>query len=397
MNNFNFHVTTDIRFGKDRLGELPEALAQFGKKVLLVYGGGSIKKNGLYDRVTTLLSEQGFDMWELAGVEPNPRVQTVKRGADLCKEHGIDVVLPIGGGSTIDCGKAVAAFALSGMDDPWELVLGRRGYTGPALPIVTILTLAATGSEMNVGAVISNPETKQKLGFGGPSMLPSVSFLDPTNTFSVNHYQTAAGSADILSHLMENYFSRVTGVDVQNRITEGLMRATIANIRIALKTPADYDARANLMWASTLALNGLTGAGKGGAWSCHPMEHELSAFYDITHGVGLAILTPRWMAHVLNEETVFQFATYAREVWGITETVPELAAKMGIQKLYDFFKECQIPMTLPEVGIKDERDFEAMAQQAIDHSSIATAAFVPLQKADVLAIYQACMTASQFV
>ncbi len=396
MNNFNFHVPTDIRFGKDRLGELPEALGQFGKKVLLVYGGGSIKKNGLYDKVMALLTENGFEVWELAGVEPNPRIQTVRRGAELCKEHGIEVVLPVGGGSTIDCAKVVAASALS-QEDPWQLVLGRRGYQGPALAIVTILTLAATGSEMNVGAVISNPETKQKLGFGGPSMLPKVSFLDPENTFSVNHYQTAAGSADILSHLTENYFSRVTGADVQDRITEGLMRATIDNMRIALKTPADYDARANLMWASTLALNGLTGAGKGGAWSCHPMEHELSAFYDITHGVGLAILTPRWMAHVLNEDTVEQFAVYAREVWGVKEAVPELAARTGIQKLYDFFKECGIPMTFPEVGIRDDRDFDAMAQQAVDHSSIAEAAFVPLQKADVLEIYQSCLTESSFI
>ncbi|MGM0137875.1 hypothetical protein IGI65_000277 [Enterococcus sp. DIV0755b] len=394
MNNFTFQVGTDIRFGKDRLEELAPVLTEFGKTVLLVYGGGSIKKNGLYDRVLKELRD--FTIIELAGVEPNPRIETVAKGAKLCAENEVDVILAVGGGSTIDCAKAVAAVYGSPDLEPWA-VIEKRSYDGPALPIVTILTLAATGSEMNRGAVITNWQTNQKLGMGGKNLLPKVSFLDPQNTYTVSKYQTAAGSADIMSHLFENYFNNTPATDVQDGISEGLMRTVTKNCPIALETPDDYDARANLMWASTLALNGLTGSGKGGTWSCHAMEHELSAFYDITHGIGLAILTPRWMHHVLNEENAPQFAQYGRNVWGITETVPMMAARMAIQKTYDYFKDCQIPMTLPEVGIKDESKFEEMAQQAVAYSKIATDAFVPLQVEDVVKIYQASMTEQNYL
>lgn len=394
MDNFRFHVETDVRFGKDRLNELPEVLDQFGKRVLIVYGGGSIKRNGLYDSVMEQLNKNGNEVFELAGVEPNPRVETMRKGAEICRKENVDVVLAVGGGSTIDCAKGVAAAAVN-EKDAWDIVLERKGFKGPALPIVTILTLAATGSEMNGNAVISDLAQNKKLGFGGTTLVPKVSFLDPQNTYSVNHYQTAAGSADIMSHLMENYFKR-TEADVQDFVAEGLMRAVIKNCPIALKTPDDYEARANLMWASSLALNGLTGSGKPGAWSCHPMEHELSAFYDITHGVGLAILTPRWMEHILNEDTVNKFAQFARNVWGIDEGVPMMAARMGIQRLYDYFKSCGIPMTLPEVGIEDDSKFEIMAQQAVDFSTIEKDAYVPLKKEDVLAIFRECMTESSF-
>ncbi len=394
MENFNFHVETDIRFGKERLGELPEVLHSFGKNVLLVYGGGSIKKNGLYEKVMNTLD--GYTVIELAGVEPNPRIETVTKGAQLCREHQIDVILAVGGGSVIDCSKAIAAGAFV-EGDLWENLVLQRQYNGPAIPIVTILTLAATGSEMNRGGVISNMQTQQKLGMGGKNLLPKVSFLDPTNTFTVNAYQTAAGSADIFSHLMENYFNATPGTDVQDGVAEGLMKTVIHNLPIALKEPDNYDARANLMWASTLALNGLTGSGKTGTWSCHAMEHELSAFYDITHGIGLAILTPRWMAHILNETTLPKFARFATEVWGIQETNQEVAAKKGIQALYDFFLANGVPMTLPEVGIETEKDFEQMAQQAVAHSTISKAAFVPLQQADVVQIYQAARKPSTFI
>ncbi len=395
MENFNFHVTTDIRFGKDRLAELPEVMNQFGKKVLLVYGGGSIKKMGLYDKVMEQLKANGNQVFELAGVEPNPRVETVRKGAEICRKEDIDVLLAVGGGSTIDCAKAVAAATLF-EGDAWDMVLQRRKFQGPALPLVTILTLAATGSEMNNAGVISNLSTNQKLGVGSPSMLPRVSFLDPENTFTVSKYQTAAGSADIISHLMENYFKRTEGTDVQDSVAEGLMRSVIKNCPIALKNPEDYDARANLMWASTLALNGLTGNGKTGSWSCHPMEHELSAFYDITHGVGLAILTPRWMEYALNDETVAKFAQFAWNVWDVEERVPMMAARIGIQKTYDYFKSCDIPMTLPEVGINEEK-FAIMAKQAVDHNAIKTDAYVPMDVADVESIYEACLTESSFV
>jgi alcohol dehydrogenase YqhD (iron-dependent ADH family) len=348
----------------------------------------------LYEKVMTTLD--GYTVIELAGVEPNPRIETVTKGAQLCREHQIDVILAVGGGSVIDCSKAIAAGAFV-EGDLWENLVLQRQYNGPAIPIVTILTLAATGSEMNRGGVISNMQTQQKLGMGGKNLLPKVSFLDPTNTFTVNAYQTAAGSADIFSHLMENYFNATPGTDVQDGVAEGLMKTVIHNLPIALKEPDNYDARANLMWASTLALNGLTGSGKTGTWSCHAMEHELSAFYDITHGIGLAILTPRWMAHILNETTLPKFARFAKEVWGIQETNQEVAAKKGMQALYDFFLANGVPMTLPEVGIETEKDFEQMAQQAVAHSTISKAAFVPLQQADVVQIYQAARKPSTFI
>ncbi|EOH96559.1 NADH-dependent butanol dehydrogenase A [Enterococcus moraviensis ATCC BAA-383] len=396
MDNFRFYVPTDIRFGKDRLAtELTDVLDVYGKKVLIVYGGGSIKKNGLYDQVIDLLEKNQNKVVELSGVEPNPRIETVRRGVSLCRENDIDVILAVGGGSTIDCAKVVAAGFYS-EEDPWDIIVARKGYQGEALPIVTILTLAATGSEMNAGAVISNLESNQKLGVGGPSMIPKVSFLDPTNTFTVPAYQTAAGSADILSHLFESYFNITEGTDVQDFVSEGLMRAVIKNCPIALETPEDYDARANLMWSSSLALNGLTRNGKHGVWSCHAMEHELSAFYDITHGIGLAILTPRWMDYVLNEKTVTKFAQFAHNVWGINEKDPMHAAKKGIQATYDFFKSCGIPMTLPEVGIEKDK-FAEMAKQAVAHSTIKIDAFVPLAESDVEAIYHACLTESSFV
>lgn len=396
MDNFRFYVPTDIRFGQDRLEtELTGVLDTYGKNVLLVYGGGSIKKNGLYDQVTDLLNANGNTIVELSGVEPNPRIETVRKGVALCREHHVDVILAVGGGSTIDCSKVIAAGFFS-EEDPWEIVLGRRGYQGEALPIVTILTLAATGSEMNAGAVISNMATNQKLGVGGPAMMPKVSFLDPANTFTVPAYQTAAGSADILSHLFESYFNVTEGTDVQDFVSEGLMCSVIKHCPIALKEPNNYDSRANLMWASSLALNGLTRGGKHGVWSCHAMEHELSAFYDITHGIGLAILTPRWMAYVLSEQTVDKFAQFAKNVWDITEADKMTAAKQGIQATYDYFKACGIPMTLPEVGIESEK-FSEMAKQAVEHSTIKTDAFVPLAEKDVEAIYQACLTESAFI
>ncbi|MFD2307844.1 iron-containing alcohol dehydrogenase [Enterococcus termitis] len=396
MDNFRFYVPTDIRFGQDRLAsELTEVLDTYGKNVLLVYGGGSIKKNGLYDQIINLLEGNQHTIVELSGVEPNPRIETVRRGVALCREHQIDVILAVGGGSTIDCSKVIAAGVFS-EEDPWEIILGRKGYQGEALPIVTILTLAATGSEMNSGAVISNLETNQKLGVGGPAMMPKVSFLDPANTFTVPAYQTAAGSADILSHLFESYFNVTAGTDVQDFVSEGLMRSVIKHCPIALKEPDNYDSRANLMWASSLALNGLTRNGKHGVWSCHAMEHELSAFYDITHGIGLAILTPRWMAYVLSEQTVNKFAQFAKNVWDITEADKMKAAKQGIQATYDYFKACGIPMTLPEVGIDAEK-FTEMAKQAVAHSTIKTSAFVPLSETDVENIYQECLTESDFI
>ena len=393
MDNFIFQVPTKIYFGKNQIQYLPEVLQKFAArpKVLLVYGGGSIKHNGIYETIQALLADNA-QIFELAGVEPNPRIETVRRGVEICRANDIDVVLAVGGGSTIDCAKAVCCGVFY-EGDPWDFTHD-GDLIQKALPLVTILTLSATGSEMNCGGVLTKKDTNEKLGFRSPLLIPYASILDPTYTFSVPPYQTAAGSADILSHLMEQYFDTTPGTEMLDNIAEALMRTVIDNLPVALSEPTNYDARANLMWASSWALNGLLRSGKSGVWSCHPMEHELSAFYDITHGVGLAILTPRWMKHVLNEKTEPYFTRFGKNVWRLQGTATEIA-HASIQKTYDFLAGLNIPMTLPEVGIDSEKLSE-MAELAVQHSQIETKAFVPLSVKDVHDIYSDSMEKMTF-
>ena len=380
MNNFTYHVYTDVRFGKDQINTLPELIAPLGKKVLLVYGGGSIKRSGIYDKVYELLS--GCEIFELSGIEPNPKIESVRAGAALCKEHGIDVVLAVGGGSVIDASKVIAAGA-NYDGDAWELVKDNKKI-GKVLPIVAILTLAATGSEMNKNAVISNMATNEKLGTASHYFKPVAAICDPTYLFTLPAGQTAAGTADIMSHVFEQYFQKTETAYLTDRFAESILKTCIKYCPIALKQPDNYEARANLMWASTQALNGLTSAGKGGAWTCHPIEHELSAFYDITHGVGLAIVTPRWMRYILSDVTVEKFGEYARNVWDIQEEDNWKAANYGIDATEEFFRDCGIPMKLSEVGI-DESKFEAMAEDAVKFGGLEYA-YVALEKKDVVEI-----------
>lgn len=386
MDNFIFNAYTKIYFGKGMIKNLPEAIEVHGKNVLLVYGGGSIKRNGIYDEVKTLLSE--CKIIELSGVDPNPRIETVREGVRLCKEHQIDVILAAGGGSVIDCAKVIGAgYYYDG--DAWDLVVESNKIT-EVLPIVTILTLAATGSEMNKNAVISNMAINEKLGTGSMNMIPQASILDPEYLYTLPAIQTAAGTADIMSHIFENYFKKEEDTFIQNKLAEGLLETCIKYCPIALKEPENYEARANLMWASTLALNGLVGAGKPGSWTCHPIEHELSAFYDITHGIGLAIVTPRWMRHILNEQTVGKFVAYAKNVWHLPEmTDPFAYANAAIDATEEFFKNCGIPMTFSEIGINEEH-FEVMAEKAVRIGGLGEA-YVPLTKEDVMSILNMCL------
>ncbi len=386
MNNFRFHAYTDIYFGKGQIINLPDILKQFGKRVLLVYGGGSIKKNGIYDKIYELL--QDFEITELSGVEPNPRITTVRKGVELCKEKQIDVVLPVGGGSTIDCSKVIAGGAYY-EGDPWDLVLDPKKIK-KVLPIVTILTLAATGSEMNKNAVISNMDTNEKFGTSSHDFIPQASILDPEYLYTLPAIQTAAGTADIMSHVFENYFKTMTSAFIPDRFAEGILEACIKYCKVALEKPDDYEARANLMWASSMALNGLVGAGNGAAWTCHPIEHELSAYYDVTHGVGLAILTPRWMRYILSEDTVDRFVMYAENVWHLKPQEDKfLMANQAIDLTEKFFKECGIPMTLTEIGIDDSK-FDIMAEKAVRYGGLERA-YVPLDVQDVKEILRMCL------
>lgn len=385
MNNFRFNVRTDVRFGKEQINSLPEVVNPLGNKILLVYGGGSIKKNGLYDRIKELLAD--CEIFELSGVEPNPKIESVRCGAKICKDEGIEVVLAVGGGSVIDASKVIAAGAFY-ENDPWDLVTNPEKI-GKVLPIVTVLTLAATGSEMNKNAVISNMEKNEKLGTSSRDFIPYASICDPTYLFTLPAKQTAAGTADIMSHIFEQYFQKETRAFVTDRFAESLLKACIKYCPIALKEPENYEARANLMWSSTMALNSLLTCGKGGAWTCHAIEHELSAYYDITHGVGLAIVTPRWMRYILNDDTVAKFAEYGANVWGITETEPYKCANMAIDATENFFKECGIPMTLKEVGI-DESKIEIMAENAVNRGGLSHA-YVALNRDDVVSILRDCL------
>lgn len=385
MNNFRYHAYTDIRFGKGQVACLPELLAPYGKKVLMVYGGGSIRKNGLYDKVKELLAE--FEVFEFGGVEPNPKITSVRDGVEICKKEKIDVVLAVGGGSTIDAAKVIAGGTFY-EGDAWDLVAD-SSKIGKVLPIVTVLTLAATGSEMNKNAVISNMELNQKLGTASHDFIPQASVCDPEYLYTLPAKQTAAGTADIMSHIFEQYFQKNTEAYISDRFAESLLKACIKYCPIALKEPENYEARSNLMWASTQALNSLLSCGKGGAWTCHPIEHELSAYYDITHGVGLAIVTPRWMRYILSEDTVDKFCEYGRNVWNIAEEDKYCCANAAIDATEQFFKDCGIPMTLTEIGIDDSK-IALMAEDTVKYNNL-KAAYVALEEKDVEAILRACL------
>lgn len=387
MNNFTYSNPVKIYFGKDQIENLGAELAKHGKRVLLTYGGGSIKRTGLYDRVLREMEKAGLEFYELSGIEPNPRIDSVRKGAQLCKDNDIDVILAVGGGSTIDASKWIAASACVDFD-AWDF-FSKPVAPQKALPLVTVLTIAATGSEMNFGGVISNPETQEKLGRANPLLLPKASFLDPTLTYTVNRYQTACGAADILSHIMETYFNPGESMYMVDSFMEGMMKTVIKYAPIALENPEDYEARANLMWTSSWAICTFPRTFQLHAWSCHPMEHELSAFYDITHGLGLAILTPRWMEYCLDESNVDRYVQFGVNVFGIDPSLePMVIAKQSIEKLSEFFFETLgLDDTFEKVGIP-EKDFEIMANKACGGKAIN--GFKVLKPEDVLNIFKMC-------
>ena len=392
MKGFIYDIPTKVYFGSKVVeGNLGKELARYGKRVLLVYGGGSIRKSGLYDEVCREAREQGLEITELSGIEPNPKISSVRKGAEICKEKQIDMVLAVGGGSVIDAAKFIAAGAKI-EEDPWKLVT-REMKIEEALPVITVLTLSATGSEMDGVGVISNPDTNEKLGNGAGVLRPKVSFLDPENTYTVSRYQTACGSADIISHILEIYFTPDGGMYLLNRFMEGILRTVIHYAPEAMENPENYEARANLMWASSWAINDFAGSCSPNTWSCHAMEHELSAFYDITHGLGLAILTPAWMEYCLEKhsDTAKKFAEFTVNVFGIGSDLPEKdAAKLGIERIRTFFKETLgLPSTLTEIGIGREH-FEQMAEKACKAGGLAYA-YRPLTPEDVRNIYEMCL------
>lgn len=389
MNDFTYDIGTKIHFGKDALDYIGDEAKKYTDKILLTYGGGSIKKNGVYDKVIKELESKGIEVFELGGIEPNPRIDSVRKGVKIIKENNIGAILAVGGGSTIDASKFMAAGAKADFD-PWEFISEKKPMS-PAIPLLTVLTMAATGSEMDCGGVITNPETKEKLSSGHPDTRPKVSFLNPELTYTVPKFQTAAGSADILSHIFETYFNVDGTMFMLDRIMESLMKTVIKYGPIALKDPENYEARANLMWASSWAINDFIAESSAASWTVHPIEHELSAFYDITHGLGLAILTPRWMEYTLSEKTVHKFYDLGVNVFDLEKDKDEMEiAKETIEKVKEFFfKDLGLESNLRKIGI-DESHFDQMAQKACGNKG-SISGFIELSPADVKKIYEMCL------
>lgn len=390
MENFMYSIPTKIYFGKGQIEKLASCIREYGNKVLMVYGGKSLKASGLYDTIRGLLDSEQFEVTELPGVQANPRMTSVNAGADLCKKNGIEVILAIGGGSVIDCSKAISASA-SYEGDAWDIVCD-NSLINKCLPIITILTMAGTGSEMDAGGMLLNEELKIKGHIGNPNLAPKYSILDPTYTYTVPKRQTAAGAADILSHIMEVYFKEIGDTYMQDRVMEALMKTVIHYGPIACNEPDNYDARANLMWAASWAMNKFISNGKSAyRWILHPMEHQLGAYFDDTHGVGLAVLTPPWMEHILSEKTLPMFVRYGVNVFGIDENLDEMEiAKLAIKKTREFYKAMGLPSTIREsnIGLTDKSIFSTMADNILGKGDKVTC-YVPLTKQELIEIYEA--------
>lgn len=382
MQNFEYCTPTRLIFGKDSIEKLPSLLAPYGRRVLFTYGGGSIKKIGLYDKVRSLL--KGFEVYEYGGIEPNPKYSTnVLGGVKLCKEKKIDVVLAVGGGSILDCSKIICAGAAY-EGEPWDLITHRAEVKG-ALPLVDILTLAATGSEYDSGGVISRPETNDKICLMSKFLYPVASILDPTYTFSVSRRQTAAGVTDGISHVLEQYFC-ADPHDLTDGMCEAAIRSLMKSGKIALREPSNYEARGEIMLCCALACNRIFAIGTSdGGWPCHGIEHALSGYYDITHGEGLAIVTPVWMRHILNKSTVKRFVSYGVNVFRISPALSECEiADRAICMTKAFFTSIGMPQTLRDVGIDGSRLAEMAhhiaLNEGLDH------AWAPLSEEEILSI-----------
>ena len=363
MKNFVFHNPTKILFGKDTIPSIGSETAAFGKKALMVYGQGSIKENTIFDQVTKSLQDAGVTIVEHGGVKSNPVLSHVHQGIKLAKEHKVDAIVAVGGGSVIDSAKAISAGALV-EHDVWKFFIGKKSIKD-ALPLTCVLTLAASGSEMNSGMVITNEETDQKFGFANKHLFPKVSILDPGATFSVSPYYTAYGAVDAIAHVLEFYFTNQEPyTPVQDHFMEGLVISCMDSCDRVLENLEDYDARADLMWAATLALNGMTGAGLGKVgFPMHLIEHSLSALYNVPHGAGLSVVIPGWMIYQA-QRTPEKFAQFAERVFGITSGPIEKRVAEGIRALLSWFIKVKTPTNLTALQIPAQ-DIPKIAKNAV--------------------------------
>lgn len=354
MKDFIFYNPTKIFFGKNSITNLEEQISDRFNNILIVYGSGRIKKNGLYDSVINILKKKNKKYFELDGVTPNPRLNKVYEGINICKKNNIDLVLAIGGGSVIDCSKAIALGAKSNVDI-WENYYKGKKECGEVLSVGVILTISATGSEMNNDSVITNWKSHEKLNYINDKLYPEFSILDPTYTLSLPREQTIYGSIDILIHIFEQYFSKPDTYNLSDKFSECLIKDVIENLNNVLNNEMDYDIRANLMWASTMALNGLIGLGKEQDWSSHNIAHALSALYDLPHGATLSIIFPAWMKYIY-KFSIEKFKRYAIEIWNVKEenkTDIEIVEE-GIEKTKQFFAYLGAPVSLKDVNISKD-------------------------------------------
>lgn len=393
MNDFQFQNTTKVYFGKNQLSHLHEEVLKYGDKVLVAHGGYFIKNSPLYQKVIDELEMNGVQVFELGAVEPNPRHTTVNNGVAICKDNGIQTTLAIGGGSTIDCCKAIAATTLSGSNNIWDLVEGKVAWD-KALAVIAMPTIASTGSEMDKSCVIANVELGIKSGINGEAIRPKAAFLDPTNTFTVPARQTACGGYDIMTHLFDmNYFVDAPKYPLQFNVVETLLKTVRNQLPIAIKEPENYEARATMLWAASWALNSFCTSGFKTQASLHALE-QFSSTLDLTHGLGLAILTPKWMKYLLDrDDTVIDdFARFAVNVMSVeNEYDKKKIAYQGIDALQAFIKdELQLPVYLSELGIDDSKFIE-MAEKATYGKESLSYAYRPLTKDDCLKIYRMCL------
>ena len=387
MRDFTFYAPTKVFFGKNREKDVGSIIKSYGfKKIMLQYGQNSIKKTGLYDVVMTSLNAEGIEVVEMGGVEPNPKLEFIREAVKIAKSENVELILAVGGGSVIDSSKFTALGAANDFD-VWELPLGKSQPTA-ALPVGCVLTLAAAGSEMSASAVMTNMEENIKKGFGSDYNRCLFAICNPELTYTVNKYHTACGIVDIMSHTMERYFFPCEDTPLTDRIAEGILKSVITAGRTLMKDPENYEARADMMWASSLSHNNLTGCGRENALAVHQLEHALSGEFDhIAHGAGLAVLFPAWARFVYTANTA-RFALFARNVWEINDADDNSAALKGIEAMADFFKEIGMPSTLKEFGVENCAD--RLAELCTFGKTRVINSYIPLDFETVKAIFNIC-------
>ena len=395
MNNFAFYSPTKFVFGRGAETQVGSLVRAFGgTKALLHFGGGSVKLSGVYDAVVKSLDEAGVGYVALGGVQPNPRSGLVREGIALCRKEGVDFILAVGGGSVIDSAKAIAFGTLYDGDFA-DFYFGKDVKNQPqvpkALPVGTVLTIAAAGSEGSANSIINLEPGNLKRGATGDVLRPKFSVLNPEFTFTLPPYQTACGLTDIFAHVVERYFTPTKEVEITDALCEAVMRTVVKEGAKVMANPRDYEARANIMWAGTVAHNNVCGVGRAQDWSSHGIEHELSALYDCAHGAGLAVVMPAWMEYVMAAD-VARFARFAERVWDVREGTPEEMAKEGIRRYRAWLKSIGMPQNFAELGAKAEDIPALVAKLGLKGNTLG--AFRPLADADVVRILQIAATAS---